>query len=180
MVRIDESGHDDAAAGIDLRGAACVQVWPNGDDLLAFDQHVGLGKLTHFRVHRHHGAAADDVAAPVGPLSSGDSSPGFAAAPDGFNKLSRAAATAVAVEVFRKSRREPCSEPLWSRRFPSSHILHIFPSRWSCAHDGSSVHSGANPGGGESESIGDRIRGRLRRRLGNAGALPRTGPPIPR
>ena len=32
--------HDDAAAAIDLCGTACVQVRPDGDDLVAFDQHV--------------------------------------------------------------------------------------------------------------------------------------------
>ena len=42
MVRIDEAGHDDAAAGVDHVGVAGVQVRSDGDDLLALDQHVGL------------------------------------------------------------------------------------------------------------------------------------------
>ena len=45
MVRIDEAGHDDAAAGVDHRGAAGLQVRSDGEDLLALDQHVGLGEV---------------------------------------------------------------------------------------------------------------------------------------
>ena len=44
------------------RGAACVQVRSDGEDLLALDQHVGLGEVADCRIHRHHGAAANDVA----------------------------------------------------------------------------------------------------------------------
>jgi hypothetical protein len=62
MVRIDEARHDDAAAGVDHVGVAGVQVWSDGEDLLALDQHVGLGEVAHIRVHRHHGTAANDVA----------------------------------------------------------------------------------------------------------------------
>src|SRR5438105_9262613 len=44
-----------------------------------------------------------------------------------FRSLIPAAAAAVAVEAFRKSRRPSC-ELLWSCGFPSSHSLHIsFP-----------------------------------------------------
>src|SRR5207248_1416627 len=64
------------------------------------------------------------------PLSLGASPLGCAAAGDAVNKLRPAAATAVAVEAFRKSRREPRgesrSESVWSCGFPSSHILHMF------------------------------------------------------
>src|SRR5262249_61033417 len=35
------------------------------EDLLALDQHVGLGEVADARVHRHHRAAADDVAASI-------------------------------------------------------------------------------------------------------------------
>src|SRR5206468_9941738 len=35
---------------------------PDGEDLLALDQDVGLGEVAHLRVHRHHGSAANDVA----------------------------------------------------------------------------------------------------------------------
>ena len=68
VVRVDEAGHDDAAAGVDHRGIAGVQVRSDGDDLLALDQDVGLGEIADVRVQRHHGAAADDVApaAPAG------------------------------------------------------------------------------------------------------------------
>ncbi len=62
MVGVDEAGHDDAAARVDLGGAARVQVRPDGEDFLALDEHVGLGKIAHVRVHRHHGTAANDIA----------------------------------------------------------------------------------------------------------------------
>ncbi len=62
MVGIDETGHDDAAGGVDPCGAACLQVRSNGEDLLALDQHVGLGEVADARIHRHHGTAANDVA----------------------------------------------------------------------------------------------------------------------
>src|SRR6266550_9233756 len=60
MVSIDESRHDDAAARVDWRGTARLQVRADGDDLLALDQHVGLGKIAYARIHRHHGTAAND------------------------------------------------------------------------------------------------------------------------
>jgi hypothetical protein len=63
VVRVDEAGHDDAPARVDVRGPAGVEVRTDGQDLLAFDQHVGLGEIAHVRIHRHHRAAADDVAA---------------------------------------------------------------------------------------------------------------------
>src|SRR6266576_4307839 len=62
MVSIDESRHDDAAARVDRCGTARLQVRADGDDLLALDQHVGLGKIAYARIHRHHGTAANDVA----------------------------------------------------------------------------------------------------------------------
>src|SRR4029077_3005913 len=62
MVGVDEARHDHLAARIDLGCAARAQVRPDGEDLLALDQHVGLRKVSNFRVHRHHRAAADDVA----------------------------------------------------------------------------------------------------------------------
>ncbi len=61
MVRIDEAGHDNAAAGVDLGGAADVQVRSDRENLLALDKNVGPGKVAHMRVHRHHGAAANDI-----------------------------------------------------------------------------------------------------------------------
>ena len=62
MVRIDEAGHDDAAAGVDHVGVAGVQLRADGDDLLALDQHVGLGEVAHLRILGHHGTAVNDVA----------------------------------------------------------------------------------------------------------------------
>ncbi len=62
VVRIDEARHDDAAARVDLRRVARVQVRSDGEDLLALDQHVGLGEVAHLRIHRHHRTAANDVA----------------------------------------------------------------------------------------------------------------------
>ena len=45
VVRIDEAGHDDAAASRrSLRPPPAVQVRSDGEDLLALDQHVGLGQ----------------------------------------------------------------------------------------------------------------------------------------
>jgi hypothetical protein len=35
----------------------------DGADLLALDEHVGLGEIAHGRVQRHHGPTPDDVAA---------------------------------------------------------------------------------------------------------------------
>ena len=65
VVRIDEAGHDDPAAGVYHRGAARRQAGPDGDDLLALDQHVGLREVADLRVHRHDGTAADDIAPAV-------------------------------------------------------------------------------------------------------------------
>jgi hypothetical protein len=66
VMGIDESGHDDAAARVDLRGVAGEQIASDGQNLLALDQHVGLRKVADLRIHRHHRAAADD-GAPAGP-----------------------------------------------------------------------------------------------------------------
>ena len=70
VVRVDETGHHDAAAGVDHIGTTRVQVRSDGKDLLALDQHVGLGEVAHLRVHRHHGTATDDIASapPAGVL----------------------------------------------------------------------------------------------------------------
>src|SRR5207247_6996670 len=68
VVRVDEARHDDLAARVDLAGAAGAQVRPDGEDLLALDQHVGLDEVTYRRVHRRDVAAADDVA-PASPAA---------------------------------------------------------------------------------------------------------------
>src|SRR5262249_12872655 len=65
MMRVDEARHDDAAGGIDLRRAARLQVGSDSQNLLALDQHVGAREVAHLRIHRHHRAAADDVAPAV-------------------------------------------------------------------------------------------------------------------
>jgi hypothetical protein len=62
VVRVDEAGHDDAAARVDDRRAAGMQARPDGENLLAFDQHVGLREIADLRVHRHDGAASNEVA----------------------------------------------------------------------------------------------------------------------
>ena len=62
MMRVDETGHDDAPAGVDHAGAGDAQVRTDGDDLLALDQHVRFDEITHRGVHRHDVAAANDVA----------------------------------------------------------------------------------------------------------------------
>ena len=65
MVCIDEPRHHDAPGRVDDAGAGYVQILPNGDDLLAVDQNIALWEVAHRRVHRHDGAAADDVAPPM-------------------------------------------------------------------------------------------------------------------
>ena len=45
VVRVDEARHHDAAARVDLGGAAGVQVRADGEDLLALDQHVALREV---------------------------------------------------------------------------------------------------------------------------------------
>jgi hypothetical protein len=65
MMRIDESGHDDAAARVDHGGTRGTEVWTDGLDLPAFYQQVGFCEVTYGRVHRHDVAAANDVAAPI-------------------------------------------------------------------------------------------------------------------
>jgi len=61
MVGIDEARHDDAPGGVD-HGAAGAEVRADREDLLALDQHVGAGEVADLRVHRHHRAAANDIA----------------------------------------------------------------------------------------------------------------------
>ena len=63
MMRVDEAGHDDAAAGVDRCSAAGAKVRPDGYDLLAFDQHVRFDEIAHLRIHRHDVAAANEQAA---------------------------------------------------------------------------------------------------------------------
>ena len=71
MVRIDEARHHNAACRIDLASAAdAAQVWLDGKYLLALNEDVGPGEAPHYFVlgphvwvHRHHGAAANNVAA---------------------------------------------------------------------------------------------------------------------
>jgi len=60
VMRVDEARHHDPAARIDHRSAIRAQVRADGDDLRAFDQHVGLRKIADVRVHRHHGPAANE------------------------------------------------------------------------------------------------------------------------
>ncbi len=65
VVRIDEAGHDDLAARVDLRRAARVQVRADLLNQLTLDEHVGFGEFAlvgHAGVHRHHMTAADDIA----------------------------------------------------------------------------------------------------------------------
>src|ERR1051325_7752344 len=65
VVGVDEAGHDDLAAGVDLSCAPGLEIRPDGNDLLALDQHVGAYELTlvgHGGVHRHDHAAADHIA----------------------------------------------------------------------------------------------------------------------
>jgi hypothetical protein len=64
VVRVDEPGHHDLAAGVDRR-AERRQVRTDGEDLLAFDQHVGLDEIAHVGVHGHDVAALDDIALSV-------------------------------------------------------------------------------------------------------------------
>ncbi len=109
VVRIDEAGHDDAPARVDHVGAARRQVRPDGKDGLALDQDVGLGEVAHFRVHRHHRTAANDVAParPAAVLRRVGRLANCAAAGRGANRLTPAAATPAAAAPLRKSRREP-------------------------------------------------------------------------
>ena len=62
MVRVDKAGHDDPAGSIDHLGTPCSQVCSDCEDLLALDQHVGLGEVAYLRVHRHDRATANDIA----------------------------------------------------------------------------------------------------------------------
>ena len=62
VMRVDEAGHHDAAARIDHVGTAGVKVRADRENLLAFDQHVAAREIGNRRVHRHDGAAADEIA----------------------------------------------------------------------------------------------------------------------
>src|SRR5688500_15324237 len=67
-MRIDETRHDDLAAGVNIPRATGADVRPYVDDALAFDQDVGLYEVTLPRggtdrwVHRHDMPAADHIA----------------------------------------------------------------------------------------------------------------------
>ena len=63
VMRIDEAWHHHAAARIDLGGIAGVKVGADRQYLFAFDQNVGAPEIADLRVHRHHGAIADDETA---------------------------------------------------------------------------------------------------------------------
>ena len=62
IVRRDEARHHDHAPGIDHIGA-CLQVGPDFQDPLSFDQNVGTFEITDGRVQRQHDAALDQNAA---------------------------------------------------------------------------------------------------------------------
>jgi hypothetical protein len=62
MVRVDEAGHDDAAACVDHVGIAGGQIGADRLNPVAVDQHVGAREVSDLRVHRHDGAAADEIA----------------------------------------------------------------------------------------------------------------------
>jgi len=47
---------------VDYGGIARLDVRSDGENFLAFDQHVGLGEVADGRIHRHHRAAADEIA----------------------------------------------------------------------------------------------------------------------
>ena len=59
-VGIDQARDDDGATGIDHLGIVGLDVRGNGGDALAIDQHVALGQVANFWIHRHNGAAADE------------------------------------------------------------------------------------------------------------------------
>ena len=54
VVRIDEPRHDDAPGRVDLAGAVCAQIGSDIEDLFAFNEHIGLGKIADLRIQRHH------------------------------------------------------------------------------------------------------------------------------
>jgi hypothetical protein len=54
-------------ARVDDRGASRLEIRPDREDLLALDQHVGLSKIAHRRIHGHHGPAADQQPPPRPP-----------------------------------------------------------------------------------------------------------------
>jgi hypothetical protein len=62
MAGVDKPGHDDAPGGVDHRRVAGIKVRSDSEDLLVFDQHIGLRKIVDLRVQRHDRAATNDVA----------------------------------------------------------------------------------------------------------------------
>ena len=126
VMRVDEAGHDDPAARVDHAGAGRPQVRADGDDLLAFDQHVGLDEIAHARVHRHDVAAADHVAPPLSAAVARCLGASCAAAAGrAASRSSPEAATPVIAAVFRKSRRVARGETMGFSGIPPSHIVHI-------------------------------------------------------
>jgi hypothetical protein len=68
MVGVNEARHHDASRRIDFRGTVGAQIRSHREDLRPFDQHIGLWKIADLRIHRHHGAAADDQAPARAPI----------------------------------------------------------------------------------------------------------------
>jgi len=68
---VDEARHDDAARRVDLSAPTRRQIRADRDDPRALDHHVGLGEISDVRVHRHHRAATDHVAAAGAPAGLG-------------------------------------------------------------------------------------------------------------
>jgi len=48
VVRVDEAGHDDAAARVDFAGVAGAQIRPDGEDLLALHSTSAFAKSPTF------------------------------------------------------------------------------------------------------------------------------------
>ena len=123
MVRIDEAGMTmRPRASITSASPACS--FGRRDDLLALDQHVGLGEVAHLRILGHHGTAVNDVA-PAAPACVVGRILVVCRGRTRCEEIRPAAATPVAAVAFRKSRREVgcrCG-------MPSSHSVHIGPLR---------------------------------------------------
>ena len=65
MMRIDEPRHDDHAGDVDdLR--RCLDVWPDGGDLGALDQHIGLLEVADGGIHGQHDTTLQQDTTPRG------------------------------------------------------------------------------------------------------------------
>src|SRR5262245_18317798 len=64
-MRVDETGYNDHAGGVDYRCVARLQAWPDRLDALRRDQHVTACEVANHRVHRQHVAPADEQPAPI-------------------------------------------------------------------------------------------------------------------